>query len=90
VTQYKVTSAITDGTNLTVITKCCEEIGTRKDELGNKIPIKRCRNVTVVILIADLPGTGKLSYIKTQIETAYDTLPDETLIKSLIGKTWSS
>lgn len=89
-TQYRISSAITDGTNLTVITKCCEQIGTRKDEHGNSIPIKRCRNVTVVILITDLPGTGKLGYIKTQIETAYDALPDETLVKSLIGKTWGS
>ena len=87
-TQYKITSAITDGTQLTVITKCCEQIGTRKDEHGNSIPIIKCRNVTVVILIADLPGTGKLTYIKNEIETAYEALPDETLVKSLIGKTW--
>ena len=90
VTQYKITSAITDGTQLTVITKCCEQIGTRKDEYGNSIPIIKCRNVTVVILIADLPGTGKLTYIKNEIETAYAALPDETLVKSLIGKTWVS
>ena len=90
VTLYKVTSAITDGTNLTLRAKCCEQIGTRKDEYGNSIPIKRCRNVTVVILIADLPGTGKLAYIKNEIETAYDALPDETLVHSLIGKTWVS
>jgi hypothetical protein len=89
-THYKITSAITDGTNLTVISKCCEQIGTRKDEHGNDIAIIQCRNVTVVILIEDLPATGKLGYIKTQIETAYEALPDETLIKSLIGKTWSS
>jgi len=89
VTQYKITSAITDGTQLTVITKCCEQIGIRKDEHGNSIPIKRCRNVSVVILIVDLPGTGKLGYIKTQIETAYAALPDETLVKQLIGKMWS-
>jgi hypothetical protein len=88
--QYKTTSAITDGIQLTVITKCCEQIGTRKDEHGTGIPIIRCRNVTVVILIEDLPVTGKLGYIRTQIETAYDALPDETLVKSLIGKTWSS
>jgi hypothetical protein len=88
--QYRITSAITDGTQLTVITKCCEQIGTRKDEHGNSIPIIRCRNVTVVILIEDLPETGKLGYIKTQIETAYEALADETLVKSLIGKTWSS
>ena len=88
VTQYRITSAITDGTNLTIRVKCCEQIGTRKDEHGNSIPIIRCRNVTVVILITDLPGTGKLAYIKNEIETAYDALPDETLVKLLIGKTW--
>jgi hypothetical protein len=44
----------------------------------------------VVILIADLPKTGKLGYIKTQIEAAYEALPDETLVKSILGKTWSS
>ena len=88
VTQYKITSAITDGAQLTVIAKCCEQIGTRKDEYGNSIPIIKCRNVTVVILIEDLPGTGKLTYIKNEIETAYEALPDETLVKSLIGKTW--
>ncbi len=87
--QYKITSAITNGTELTIIAKCCEQIGTRKDEHGVGIPIIRCRNVTVVILIEDLPISGKLGYIKTQIETAYDALPDETLVKSLIGKTWS-
>lgn len=87
---YRITSAITDGTELTIITKCCEQIGTRKDEHGNSIPIILCRNVTVVILIEDLPVTGKLDYIKAQIEAAYDALPDETLVKSLIGKTWSN
>jgi len=89
-TQYKIISAITDGTQLTVIAKCCEQIGTRKDEHGNSIPIIRCRSITVVILIEDLPGTGKLAYIKTQIETVYAALPDESLVKSLIGKTWVS
>lgn len=88
--HYRITSAITDGTNLTIIAKCCEQIGTRKDEHGNSIPIIRCRKLTVVILIEDLPATGKLGYIKTQIETAYEALPDETLVKQLIGKTWSA
>jgi hypothetical protein len=88
-THYKITSAITNGTELTIITKCCEQIGARKDEHGNPIPIIQCQNVTVVILIEDLPATGKLDYIKTQIETAYGALPDETLVKQLIGKTWS-
>ena len=88
--QYKITSAITDGTALTVIAKCCEQIGVRKDEHGNPIPIIRCRNVTVVILIEDLPATGKLTYMKNGIETAYDALPDESLVKVLIGKTWVS
>ena len=85
---YKITSAITDGTTLTVGAKGCEQIGTRKDEHGNNIPIIRCRHVSVEILIADLPESNKLAYIKTQIETAYAALPDETLVKSLIGKTW--
>ena len=44
VTQYRITSAITDGTNLTIVAKCCEQIGTRKDEHGNSIPIIKCRN----------------------------------------------
>jgi hypothetical protein len=88
-TQYKIISAITNGTELTIVTKCCEQIGTRKDEHGNSIPIIKCRNVTVVILIEDIPATGKLGYIQTQIETAYEALPDETLVKQLIGKTWS-
>jgi uncharacterized protein YlzI (FlbEa/FlbD family) len=90
VTQYKITSAITNGTELTVNAKCCEQIGTRKSEYKDDIPIIRCRNDTVVILIADLPKTDKLGYIKTQIETAYEALPDETLVKLLIGKTWST
>ena len=87
--HYKITSAITDGTTLTIIAKCCKQIGTRKDAYGNTIPVIKCRNVTVAILIEDLPPTGKLNYIKQEIETAYDALPDETLVKSLIGKTWS-
>ena len=86
--QYKITSAITDGTALTIIAKCCEQIGTRKGEYGNSIPIIRCRNVTVVILIEDLPTTDKLAYIKNQVEAAYKSLPDESLVKSLIGKKW--
>ena len=86
--QYKITSAITDDTQLTVAVKCCEQIGARKDEHGTSLPIIRCRNVTVVILIEDLPATGKLTYIKNEIETAYDALPDESLVKSLIGKKW--
>jgi len=89
-TQYKIISAITDGTELTIRAKCCEQIGTRKDEHGNSIPIIQCRNVAVVIFIEDLPETGQLTYIKTQIETAYEALPDETLVKVLIGKTWVS
>jgi hypothetical protein len=88
-TQYRITSAITNGTELTLIAKCCEQIGTRKDEHANPIPIIRCRNITVVILIEDLPATGKLDYMKTQIETVYEALPDETLVKQLLGKTWS-
>ena len=88
--QYKITSAITDDTQLTVAVKCCEQIGARKDEHGDSIPIIRCRKIRVVILIEDLPKIGKLTYIKTQIEAAYDALPDETLVKSLIGKTWVS
>jgi len=90
VIQYRIKSAITNGTELTIIAKCCEQIGTRKDEHGNSIPIIRCQKVTVVLLIEDLPETGKLGYIKTQIETAYAALPDETLVKQLIGKTWVS
>ena len=88
VIQYKITSAITDGTQLTVAVKCCEQIGARKDEHSNSIPIIQCRSIPVVILIEDLPATGKLTYIKNEIETAYDALPDESLVKSLIGKKW--
>lgn len=87
--EYRITSAITDGTTLTVGAKGCEQIGTRKDEHGNIIPIIRCRTVTVKILILDLPETGKLAYVAGQIETAYAALPDETVVKSLIGKTWT-
>ena len=86
--KYKIASAITDDTQLTVAVKCCEQIGIRKDEHGNPIPIIRCRNVTVVILIEDLPTTDKLAYIKNQVEAAYKSLPDESLVKSLIGKKW--
>lgn len=88
-TQYKIVSAITNGVELTIITKCCEQIGIRKDEYGNGIPIIRSRKVTVVIQIKDLLATGKVGYLRTQIEAAYNALPDETLVKSLIGKTWS-
>jgi hypothetical protein len=85
---YKIISAITDSTTLSISAKGCEQIGTRKDEHGNSIPIIRCKSVTIAILIADLPEKDKLSYIKTQIEAAYDALPSETLIKALMGKTW--
>ena len=88
--QYKITSSITDGEQLTVIARGCEEVGTRKDEFSEEIPIISCRNVTAVIPLEDLPKSNQVSYIKTQIETAYNALPDETLVKSLIGKTWSA
>jgi hypothetical protein len=89
VVGYKIISTVTDGTTLTVGAKGCEQIGTRKDEHGNSIPISKCRSVSVAILIADLPKSDKLTYIKTAIETAYAALPDETLVKSLIGKKWT-
>lgn len=89
VVGYKITSAVTDGTTLTIGAKGCEQIGTRKDEHGNSIQIIRCRSVSVAILIVDLPESNKLAYIKTAIETAYTALPDETLVKSLIGKKWT-
>jgi len=88
-THYRITSAVTDDTQQTITAKCCEQTGTRKDKYNKSISIMQCRNVTVVILIADLPKTGELAYIKAQIETAYAALPDETLVKSLIGKMWT-
>ena len=90
VTRYKITSAITDGLDLTITAKCSEPTGTRKDEFGKGIAILKYRDVTVVIPITDLSKSNKLVYIKTQIELAYDALPDETLVKSLIGKVWST
>jgi len=90
VVQYPISSSKTDGIQLTVIAKGCEEVGTRNDEFSEKIPIIRCRNITAVIPLEDLPKSKQLSYIKTQIETAYNALPDETLVKSLIGETWGA
>jgi len=89
VVGYKIISAISDGETLTVSAKGCEQIGTRKDEHGKSIQIIKCRSVNVAILIADLPKSDKLAYMKTQIETAYAALPDETLVKSLIGRKWA-
>jgi len=90
VVKYIISSSKTDGIELTVIAKGCEEVGTRKDEFSKEIPIIKCRNVTAVILLEDLPKSNQVSYIKEQIETAYNALPDETLVKSLTGKTWSA
>jgi len=90
VVQYTISSSKTDGIELTVIAKGCEEVGTRNDEFSKKIPIIRCRNVTAVIPLEALPKSNQVSYIKEQIETAYNALPDETLVKSLAGKTWVS
>lgn len=88
--HYRIISAITDGTDLTIVAKCREQIGTRKGEGNIDIPIYNFRNVSVVICIEDLPENNKLTYIQQQVEAAYAALPNETLVKQLIGKTWSS
>ena len=89
-TTFKITSAITDGITLLVSAKCCIQIGTRTDENGNTLPILNCRTVSISILEADLPETKKLNYIKQKIETAYDALPDLSVVKILVGKQWTS
>lgn len=88
VIAYKITSVVSDGTTLTMGAKGCEQIGTRKDEFSKNIPIIKCRSVSVTILIVDLPKSDKLTYIKALLETAYAALPDETLVKSIMGKNW--
>lgn len=89
-TTFKIIAATTDGTNITLSAKGCVLKGMRTDEYGNKIQIIACRGISVVIAIADLPPTEKWAYIKQQIENAYDALPNETLIKSLIDKQWNA
>ena len=89
-TTFKITSAMTDGTTLSVSAKCCIQIGTRTGENGNSIAIKSCRTVSASILEADLPETKKLNYIKQKVEEAYDALPDLSVVKMLIGKQWST
>lgn len=89
-TTFKITSAITDGTTLSVSAKCCIQIGTRTDEEGNSIAIINCRTVNVSILEAELPATKKLNYIKQKVEEAYGALPDLSVVKMLIGKQWNT
>ena len=85
---FKITAATTDGTILSISAKGCIQIGTRTDEKRNSIPILNCRTVSVSILEADLPETGKLNYIKQKVEEAYAELPDLTVVKQLIGEQW--
>ena len=89
-TTFKITMATTDGTALSIAAKGCVQTGTRQGEHGNPIAIMYCRTVSVTILIGDLPPTNKLAYIKQQVETAYDDLPDETIVEQLIGKQWAT
>ena len=89
-TTFKITIAATDGTILSISAKGCIQTGTRNDEHNNEIPLIYCRNMSITILITDLPVTGKFAYIKQQVEDAYDALPNEVLVKQLIGKQWTS
>ena len=89
-TEFEITSATTDGETLFLTAEGCVELGTRNDENGNPIPIIQCRGVSLSVLIVDIPPTGKLAFIKSQIETAYAALPDLTLVKQLIGKNWGT
>lgn len=88
-TTFEITMATTDGTTLSIAAEGCIQISTKNDEHGVQIPIIYCRSVSVTISIADLPPLDKLAYIKQQVEAAYDALPDETLVKQLIGKQWT-
>lgn len=88
-TKFKIISAITDGTTLSVSAKGCIQIGTRLDEEGNSIKIMDCRTVSISILEGDLPAQNKLAYIKQKVEEAYDALPDLTVVKQLICKQWT-
>lgn len=88
-TTFKITSAITDGTTLSVSAKGCIQTGTRLDENEISIPIITCRTVSVSLLEKDLPEQKKLAYIKQKVEEAYDALPDLAVVKQLIGKQWT-
>lgn len=89
-TTFKITSATTDGTTLSVSAKGDIQIGIRNDEKGKSISIIASRSLNISILEGDLPETEKeqLSYIKSKVEEAYDALPDLTLAKQIIGKEW--
>lgn len=87
--SYKITSVISDDVTLTVSANACEEIGTRKDEYNNSIPITRCRPVCVNISSSDLPKVNTLAYVKERIEAAYAGLSDETLVRLLLEKKWT-
>lgn len=87
-TELKITSATTDGETLFLTAEGCIKLGVRNDENGNPISIVQCRGMSLSILVADIPPTGKLAFIKSQIEIAYAALPDLTLVKQLIGKTY--
>ena len=90
-TQFKIISAITDGTTLSLSAEGCIQIGTRTEEGGRIIPITSCRNVGFIsVLETDLPETGKLNYIKQKVEEAYAELPDLSVVKQLIGKQWTT
>ena len=89
-TEFEIISATTDGETLFLTAEGCIELGMRNDENGNPIPIIQCRGVNISILIADLPAQNKMAYIRSQIETAYAALPDLTLVKQLIGKSWET
>lgn len=88
-TLFKITSAVTDGTTLSVSAKGCIQVGTRTDEKGNSIPIITCRTVSVSILEADLPKSEKINYIQQKVEEAYNALSDLTIVKQLIGNQWT-
>ena len=87
-TKFKITSATTDGTTLSISAKACIQIGTRNGAKGESIPIIACRSVNILILTVDMPETGRLNYVKQKVEEAYAELPDLTVVKQLIGKHW--
>ena len=89
-TTFKIIMATMDGITLSISAKGCIQTGTRNDEYRKEIPIDYCRGVSVLIPIADLPEKDKLVYIKQKVEDAYNALPDETIVKQLIDKRWTT
>lgn len=89
-TTYKITESKGNGETLSVSASRSVEVGTRKDENMQDIPIIETSVISLSILLTDLPAEHPEVFVKTKVEEAYIAQPDQTFAKWLKGQTWTT